>query len=64
MKRNPIIAEALALLQLEVRERDVLASPGAVRDFLLLLLANRRHEVFVVMFLDAQNADSDLGLSA
>jgi DNA repair protein RadC len=55
MKRNPIIAEALALLQLEVRERDVLASPGAVRDFLLLLLANRRHEVFVVMFLDAQN---------
>jgi DNA repair protein RadC len=34
MTRNPIVAEALALLQ---------------------LLADRRHEVFVVMFLDAQN---------
>ena len=35
--------------------RDVLASPAAVRTYLRLLLAKRDHEVFVVLFLDAQN---------
>ena len=34
---------------------DALASPGAVRDFLRLTLANREREVFVVVMLDAQN---------
>lgn len=53
--RDPIIAQALQLLALEVREADALVSPGAVRDYLRLLLAGRPHEVFVVVFLDAQN---------
>lgn len=35
--------------------RDVLASPAAVRTYLRVLLAKRDHEVFVVLFLDAQN---------
>lgn len=55
MKRNPIIDQALSLLASEARESDALASPGAVRDYLRLLLAGRRHEVFVVVFLDAQH---------
>ena len=55
MKRDPIIAQALELLACEAREADALASPDAVRDYLRLLLAGRRHEVFVVVFLDAQH---------
>ncbi len=37
------------------RHVDALSSPGAVRDYLRLLLAERQHEVFVAVFLDAQN---------
>ena len=36
-------------------ERDMLASPAAVRDYLRIMLAQRDHEVFMVLFLDAQN---------
>ena len=38
-----------------VSERDTLASPREVRDFLQLTLGGRGHEVFVALFLDAQN---------
>jgi DNA repair protein RadC len=37
------------------RESDALSSPQAVRDYLRLTLAELEHEVFVVVFLDAQN---------
>ncbi|HLS57446.1 MAG TPA: DNA repair protein RadC [Zeimonas sp.] len=53
--RHPIVASALALLAHEVRESDALTSPAAVRDYLRLALADRRHEVFAVVFLDTQN---------
>ena len=36
-------------------ETDALSSPQAVRDYLRLSLTEREHEVFVVVFLDAQN---------
>lgn len=39
----------------EMRERDALSSPAAVRDFLRLRLAGLPHEVFLAVFLDAQN---------
>ena len=39
----------------ELSERDNLSSPRAVRDFLQLTLGGRGHEVFVTLFLDAQN---------
>ncbi len=55
MTRDQIIRRALRLLKRETREADALHSPGAVRDFLKLRLADRGHEVFVVVFLDAQN---------
>jgi len=34
---------------------DALNSPQAVRDYLRLRIADREHEVFVVLFLSAQN---------
>jgi DNA repair protein RadC len=39
----------------EMRRRDNLSSPSAVRDYLRLSLASRDREVFVAVFLDAQN---------
>ena len=53
--RSPVVQQALDLLRCEVREADALASPDAVRDYLHLLLADRPHEVFTVVFLDAQH---------
>lgn len=38
-----------------MREHDVLNSPGTVRDYLRLWLSGKGHEVFCVLFLDAQN---------
>jgi DNA repair protein RadC len=38
-----------------LRQRDCLSSPSLVRDFLRVTLEGRDHEVFVVVFLDAQN---------
>ncbi len=38
-----------------LRARDVLTSPEAVRDYLKLNLGALPHEVFMVLFLDAQN---------
>ena len=39
----------------QMGERDAMTSPRAVRDYLTLSLGGRDHEVFVAMFLDAQN---------
>ena len=43
------------LLAEELSTRSSLSHPGAVRDYLRLMLATKEHEVFVVLFLDAQN---------
>lgn len=42
-------------LREEMAQRDALGSPAAVRDFLRLKLRDLPHEVFVGLFLDAQN---------
>jgi len=39
----------------EMSRRDTLSAPGAVRDWLRLKLAGRQHEVFMALWLDAQN---------
>jgi DNA repair protein RadC len=39
----------------DIRERDAMSSPQAVREFLSLSLGARTHEVFLAMFLDSQN---------
>lgn len=55
-------AELLAVMELarramqgELQRRPVFDSPGVVRDYLQLQLADRPHEVFAVLFLDAQH---------
>ena len=42
-------------LSQEMAVRDTLASPGQVRDWLRLRLASQPHEVFLALWLDAQN---------
>ena len=39
----------------QMRQRDALASPQAVRDYLKLKLGSLQREVFMVLFLDAQH---------
>ncbi len=55
-------AELAAVLELarravgqQLKEREVFSSPGAVKQYLQLHLGARLHEVFAVLFLDAQN---------
>ena len=56
------LAQLAAVLELsrrslgeELKSRSALTSPQAVRDYLRLTLGGREHEVFVVLFLDAQH---------
>jgi len=42
-------------LKEEMQSRDVLSSPQQVRDYLCLRLGSLSREVFMVLFLDAQN---------
>jgi DNA repair protein RadC len=55
-------AELAAVLELarramaqQLTEHEVFGSPGAVKQYLQLHLAGKPHEVFAVLFLDAQN---------
>jgi DNA repair protein RadC len=55
-------AELAAVLELarraigqQLEQREVFSSPGAVKQYLQLHLAAKIHEVFAVLFLDAQN---------
>jgi len=55
-------AEIMAVLELarramgeQLRERTAFADPAAVKHYLQLHLASKPHEVFAVLFLDAQN---------
>lgn len=50
-----VLEMAKRALQEELCAGDVLDSPGAVRDYLRLALAARQHEIFMAVFLDAQN---------
>ena len=49
------VAELARRSLFEEAQRDALASPQAVRDYLRLLLAARPYDVFVGLFLDSQN---------
>lgn len=50
-----VMEMARRALSERLRERDVLGSPQAVRDWLQLHLAHLPHEIFMVLLLDAQN---------
>ena len=50
-----VILDAIGILTARFKARDVFASPDAVKDYLRLEAEGLAHEVFAVMFLDAQN---------
>lgn len=58
--RAPVVEEALAHLSSLVKGSTVVGTPSAVRDFLSVSLADRAHEVFTIVFLDAQNRVIDV----
>lgn len=55
MNEDRLIQRAIKVLDARIRTGDALSSPAAVRTFLRLKLAGLEHEVFVTIFLDAQN---------
>ena len=55
MTQDQIIQRALRILGERIRTGAPLNSPSAVREYLRLSLAGREHEVFICLFLDAQN---------
>jgi DNA repair protein RadC len=50
-----VIEMARRALEEDIRERDAMSSPQTVREFLRLTLGDKAHEIFMAMFLDAQN---------
>lgn len=54
-EKNTLVALALSILQERHRPGESLTDPGASRDYLRLLLSERKNEVFGVIFLDNRN---------
>ena len=50
-----VMEVARRCLKEDMRSANALTSPGAVRDYLRLAIAERQHEVFVCLWLDAQH---------
>lgn len=50
-----VLEMARRALHEDIAQRDALSSPQAVRDYLRLRLQGLPHEVFMALFLDAQN---------
>ena len=50
-----IIAQAMSILESRAYAGSVLASPGAVRDYLKLRFADMEHEEFHIVYLTSQN---------
>ena len=55
MTQDQTIKRALRILDTRMRNTSALSSPSSVRDYLRILLHDRGHEVFVVVFMDAQH---------
>jgi DNA repair protein RadC len=54
-EENKIIAQALSILSRRVIGSDTLASPQVTRDYLIVALADRQHEVFCIIYLNSQH---------
>jgi DNA repair protein RadC len=52
---DQIILEAIGILRRRFQQKDIFATPDAVKDYLRLQGQGLTHEVFAVMFLDSQN---------
>jgi DNA repair protein RadC len=52
---SEVVAAALDLVQAQVQRGFLLTAPSAAREYLAVRLGGLEHEVFAVVFLDAQN---------
>jgi DNA repair protein RadC len=53
---DAVIGRALEIMESRLQDRgEAMSSPKTVRDYLRMRIADREHEVFVVLFLDSQN---------
>jgi len=52
---DEVIISAIRILRARFEERDVFHSPDAVKDYLRLQAQGLTHEVFSILYLDAQN---------
>lgn len=50
-----VLEMARRALEERIRSGDAMSSPGSVRDYLRLSLQGKKHEIFMGIFLDAQN---------
>jgi DNA repair protein RadC len=50
-----VLAMARRALEEKMKSGDAMSSPQSVRDYLRLTLQGKKHEIFVGIFLDAQN---------
>lgn len=50
-----VLEMARRALEEKLKSGDAMSSPNSVRDFLRLTLQSKKHEIFVAIFLDAQN---------
>jgi len=56
MRAERTIARALKLVEIKLRASEsVLTSPRLVREYLILKLAPKEHEIFAALWLDAQH---------
>lgn len=52
---DEVIVFAIRILRARFQNRDVFSSPDSVKDYLRLQAQGLTHEVFAVLYLDAQN---------
>lgn len=52
---DAIVQRALTILKGQLTQREIFASPTAVKHFCQLHIGSREHEIFGVLFLDVQN---------
>ncbi len=55
MTEDQILQRAAKILLKRIQNEPVLNSPDTVREYLKCLLSGEEHEVFLAIFLDAQN---------
>lgn len=59
-QRPAIVQQALTLMASDVLDTPVLQQPDAVKDYLRLMLGDKPHEVFALVYLNAQHQIIDV----
>ena len=59
-QRSTIVQQALTLMETALLDTPVLQKPEAVKDYLRLMLGDRPHEVFALVYLNAQHQVIDV----